>query len=155
MKKFKYLTLFLLIISFKMASAQIDTLSSDSLFNMARTAAFDQQNYPLAISISKKALAEAPDYTDVSIFLGRLYTWSNKTDSARRVFRKILTKHPKDEDASFAYGSLEYWNNNLSKALEVVNMGLKYHKESKDLLTLRAEIRADMKNNKAVKPKKK
>jgi tetratricopeptide (TPR) repeat protein len=151
MKKFKYLTLFLLVISFKMASAQIDTLSSDSLFNQARAAAFDQQNYPLAISISKRALAEAPDYTDVSIFLGRLYTWSNKTDSARRVFKKLLAQHPKEEDAYLAYGNLEYWNNNLPKALEVVNLGLRYHKQSKDLLTLRAEIRADMKNKKAAK----
>jgi Tfp pilus assembly protein PilF len=150
MKKFKYLTLFLLVISFKVASAQIDTLSSDSLFNMARTAAFDQQNYPLAISISKRALAEAPDYTDVSIFLGRLYSWSNKTDSARKVFKKVLAKHPGDEDASFAYGSLEYWNNNLPKALEVVNIGLKRHNQSKDLLTLRARIRADMKKSKVV-----
>jgi Tfp pilus assembly protein PilF len=152
MKKFKYSTLFLLVILFKMASAQTDTLSSDSLFNMARTAAFDLQNYPLAIDLSKKALAEAPDYTDVSIFLGRLYTWSDKADSARTIFKKVVTKHPDDEDGCLAYGNLEYWNHNLPKALVVVNAGLKYHKQSKDLLTLRAQIQADMGNIKAVKP---
>jgi tetratricopeptide (TPR) repeat protein len=144
--KFKYVTLFLLVISFKMASAQRGAISSDSLFNQARTAAFDQQNYPLAIILSKKALAEAPDYTDVSVFLGRVYTWSDKPDSARTIFTAVLAKHPDDEDASFAYGSLEYWNNNFPKALEVVNLALKYHNHSTDLLTLKAKILADTKN---------
>jgi tetratricopeptide (TPR) repeat protein len=143
--KFKYLTFFLLVMSFKMVSAQQDTLSSDDLFKQARTAAFDQQNYPLAISLSKKALVEAPDYTDLSIFLGRVYTWSNKADSARTIFIQVLAQHPDEEDASFAYGSLEYWNNNLPKALEVVTKGLLYHNQSKDLLTLRAQVMADMK----------
>jgi Flp pilus assembly protein TadD len=148
--KFKYLTLFLLVFSFKMASAQQDTLSSDDLFKQARTAAFDQQNYPLAISISKRALIVAPDYVDINVFLGRLYTWSNKTDSARTVFTDVLAKHPDDEDASFAYGSLEYWNNNFPKALEVVNLALRYHNKSTDLLTLRSQILADQKKgNKA------
>ena len=145
--KFKFVTLFLLVISFKMVSAQQDTVSVDGLFKQARTAAFDQQNYPLAISLSKKALITAPDYTDVSVFLGRVYTWSNKQDSARTVFTRVLAKHPDDEDASFAYGSLEFWNDNFSKALEVVNMALRYHNQSTDLLTLRAKILADFKNS--------
>ncbi len=147
--KLKYITLFLLVISFKMVSAQKDTLSSDDLFKQARTAAFDQKNYPLAISLSKKALAEAPDYTEISIFLGRVYTWSNKPDSGRTVFTEILGKHPDDEDASFAYGNLEYWNSNLPKALDLVNTGLKYHSQSKDLLLLKVQILTDLKQYKS------
>jgi YaiO family outer membrane protein len=148
--KFKYLTLFLLVISFKMVSAQRDTtLSADDLFKQARTAAFDQKNYPLAISLSKKALAEAPDYIEISIFLGRVYTWSNKPDSARTIFTGILDKHPDEEDASFAYGNLEYWGSNLQKALEIVNTGLKYHNQSKDLLLLKVDILTDLKQYKS------
>ncbi len=142
--KFKHITFFLLAMSVKMVSAQ--ELSSDDLFKQARTAAFDQQNYPLAISLSKQSLAEAPDYVDVSVFLGRVYSWSNKPDSARTVFIQVLKKHPDEEDAYLAYGNLEYWNNNSTKALEVVNLGLRYHNQSKDLLTLRAQILADLKN---------
>jgi Flp pilus assembly protein TadD len=145
--KFKLVTLFLLVISFKMVSAQQEALSADSLFSQARTAAFDKQNYPLAISLSKKALITAPDYTEVGVFLGRVYTWNNNPDSARTVFTGVLAKHPDDEDASFAYGSLEYWNNNFSKALEVVNLALRYNNKSTDLLTLRAKILTDFKNS--------
>ncbi len=148
--KFKYLTLFLLVISFKMASAQRDTtLSADDLFKQARTAAFDQKNYPLAISLSKKALVRNPDYTEISVFIGRVYTWSDKQDSARTVFNDVLAKHPDNEDASLAYGSLEFWGNNYPRALQLVNTGLKYHGGSNDLLLLKAQILTDMKQYKA------
>jgi len=145
---YKYLTFFLLTISFKMVSAQA-VLSSDELFKLARTAAFDQKNYPLAISLSKQALVKKPDYSDISIFLGRLYTWSDKLDSARTVFTGVLNKHPDNEDASLAYGSLEYWNNNSAKALQLVNNGLKYHNQSKDLILLRAKVLNDLHQYKA------
>jgi YaiO family outer membrane protein len=135
--------LFLLIISFNMAFAQ-NGLSSDELFQQARKAAFDQKDYPKAINLSKQALNRSPDYSDIRVFLGRLYTWSDKTDSARAEFNKVLSKHPDNEDAAFAYGSLEYWNNNSPKALQYVNAGLKYHPKSKDLLLLKAKVLNDL-----------
>ena len=138
-----YFSLFFLIISFKVVSAQTG-LSSDDLFIQARKAAFDQKNYPEAISLSKQALDKSPDYSEIRIFLGRLYTWSNKTDSARTEFNLVLSKHPDNEDASLAYGNLEYWNNNSVTALQYVDNGLKYHPQSKDLLLLRAKVLNDL-----------
>ncbi|KKX49940.1 tetratricopeptide repeat protein [Sphingobacterium sp. IITKGP-BTPF85] len=84
MNKFVYLSLYLF--GFPFASfGQETTLTADELFVKARTEAFDQ-NYAEAIKISKQALKQAPEYTDISIFLGRLYTWSDKIDSARTIF---------------------------------------------------------------------
>ncbi|MGZ3810879.1 MAG: YaiO family outer membrane beta-barrel protein [Mucilaginibacter sp.] len=139
-----YTSLFLLIIFAKMTSAQTG-LSSDELFQQARKAAFDQKDYPKAISLSKQALVKSPDYSDIRVFLGRVYTWSDKLDSARTQFTTVLSKHPDNEDASFAFGSLEYWNNNSPKALQYVNNGLKYHPQSKDLLLLKAKVLNDLK----------
>src|ERR1700709_424171 len=96
-----YFSLFLLIISFKVVSAQTE-FSSDDLFQQARKAAFDQKNYPKAINLSKQALVKSPDYADIRIFLGRVYTWSDKTDSARTEFNRVLSQHPDNEDASVA-----------------------------------------------------
>ncbi|HZX59621.1 MAG TPA: tetratricopeptide repeat protein, partial [Mucilaginibacter sp.] len=127
-----------------MASAQ-GGLSSDELFQQARKAAFDQKDYPKAISLSKQALTRSPDYSDIRVFLGRVYTWSDKTDSARTEFNTILSKHPDNEDAAFAFGSLEYWNNNSPKALQLVQTGLKFHPQSKDLLLLKAKVLNDLK----------
>jgi YaiO family outer membrane protein len=142
-----YIFLSLLVISFKIASAQTKP-SSDELFQQARKAAFDQKDYPKAISLSKQALIKSPDYSDIHVFLGRIYTWTDKLDSARAQFNMVLSKHPDNEDASFAYGSLEYWNNNSPKALQYVQDGLKYHPQSKDLLLLKAKVFNDLKRYK-------
>ncbi|MDB5025158.1 MAG: hypothetical protein JWP78_2913 [Mucilaginibacter sp.] len=142
-----YIFLFLLIISFQVASAQTGP-SSDELFQQARKAAFDQKDYPKAISLSKQALVKSPDYSDIHVFLGRIYTWTDQPDSARAQFILVLSKHPDHEDASFAYGSLEYWNNNSPKALQYAQEGLKYHPQSTDLLLLKAKALNDLKRYK-------
>src|ERR1700687_4327798 len=129
-----YLFLFLIVLC-KVSFGQTG-LSSDEIFQQARKAAFDEKNYPKAISLSKQALSKSPNYSDIRVFLGRIYTWSDKTDSARAEFNTVLSKHPDNQDAAFASGSLEYWNNNSPKALQYAQDGLKYHPQSKDLLLL-------------------
>ena len=145
---YKNVLLPVLLFCLTTASAQNNS-STDDLFKQARSAAFDQKNYPLAISLSKQALIKSPDYADISIFLGRVYTWSGKTDSARLTFSTLLAKHPDLEDASFAFGSLEYWNNNSARALQLVNDGLKFHPQSKDLLLLKGKVLNDLHQYKA------
>lgn len=139
-----HLSLLLLFLSFTATFAQT-TLSSDDLFQEARKLAFDNKNYAGAIALSKQALSKKPDYVDIRIFLGRLYTWSNHTDSARIQLDDVLTKHPDNEDGAIAYASLEYWNNNPTKALHIVKQGLKFHPQSTDLLLLKAKILNDLK----------
>ena len=113
---------------------------SDELFKQARSTAFDKKDYPLAINISRQALAKSPEYKDIRVFLGRLYTWSDKTDSARLEFEMVLQQDPGNEDGSLAYASLEYWNDNDAKALYIVDGGLDKHPDSKDLMLLKAKI---------------
>jgi len=67
--------LFLLSLCFGVLKAQesetkleIDTTSSDGLFQAARTAAFDQKDYPLAKRYCLKALERSPNYADIRIF---------------------------------------------------------------------------------------
>ncbi len=139
----RYFSFLILIIFVKIASAQ-DGYSSDELFQQARKAAFDQKDYPKAIALCKQALVRSPDYADIHIFLGRVYTWSDKLDSARAQFDEVITKHPDNEDAALAYGSLEYWNNNSPKALQLVQGGLNHHQQSKDLLLLKAKVLNDL-----------
>lgn len=131
-------------VSFHPLYAQ-ESLTSDVLFKNARKAAFEEDNYPKAISLTKAALVKSPDYADVRIFLGRFYTWTDKIDSARVEFQKVLEKNKGHEDGSFAYASLEYWNENSDKAKVIVNEALKFHPESKDLLFLKAKIHNDLK----------
>ena len=120
--------------------AQDGTLNSDELFLRARTEAFDNKNYPAAVGLAKQALQKSPDYTDIRVFLGRLYTWMDQPDSARMVFKQLELQNTTDEDFHLAYGSMEYWEDQNEEALRVVNRGLSSHPKSTDLLLLKAKI---------------
>ena len=138
--KIQYLLLPLLFSTIFQVSRAQTAGTSDELFQEARKVAFDQKDYAKAIMLSKAALVKSPDYADIRIFLGRLYTWNDQPDSARLTLKEVLKANPGNADASLALGSLEYWEDNSSQALEYVDTGLKTSPESKDLLLLRAKI---------------
>ena len=133
-----YLTILLILINSKVLVAQ-ESLDSDELFKLARTEAFDKSNYPKAIALSKKALESSPNYADIRIFLGRLYTWTDKPDSARLEFKKVLTLNPKNEDALSANFDVEYFNDVYPEALKIADAGLSYYPESEDFTVKKAK----------------
>ncbi len=138
-KKAFFFTLFLFSIV-QVAKAQ----TADELFASARKKAFEEKNYPEAISLAKTALKNSPDYADIRVFLGRLYTWSKKTDSARIEFTTVIQKQPNYEDAYVAYGNLEFWNDDTKKAIQIVNDGLMKIPNSEPLLLLKAKLLTDL-----------
>lgn len=127
------------------AGAQ-DTLTSDELFTQARAAAFKKKDYPEAIALSRLALTKSPDYPDIHVFLGRIYTWTHHLDSAREQFNYVLQRRPDNIDAISAFADLEYWNNNDTAALQYCEAGLKYHPDSPELLLKKARILNDMRH---------
>jgi len=122
-----------------------ETLSSDSLLQLARKTAFDEKDYDKAKAYLHRALQKSPDYADIRIFLGRIYTWTKNYDSAKLCFSQVLQKQPGYEDASIAYTDLEYWNDHNEQALQVCNAGLQYHPASEELLLRKARILNAMK----------
>ncbi|UOU98330.1 YaiO family outer membrane beta-barrel protein [Chryseobacterium daecheongense] len=129
---------FLLLLSSPLFYSQ-ENLSADELFAKARTTAFEQKDYNASIILAKQALEKAPDYTDISIFLGRVYTWNKDLASARAVFEDLGKKDIKDEDYFIAYASLEYWNDQYDKAIEILDKGLTYHPQSEALWLLKTK----------------
>ena len=120
-------------------------LSSDELFQEARKAAFDKKDYTLATELSRRALTTSPDYSDIRIFLGRIYAWWNKPDSARECFKKVLSQFPDNEDASSAYADLEYWNGHLESSLVICEKALAFHPLSEVLLLKKAKSLIELK----------
>jgi len=135
----RVLLAFLFTLTISVAFSQ-DSTSSDGLFQLARKAAFEEKNYPRAIDLSRRALAIAPGYADIRVFLGRVYTWSNMNDSARAAFQYVLSATPENEDAAAAFTDLEYWNNRYDVALKIVNNGLQYNPKSELLLIKKAKV---------------
>ncbi|MDW9379148.1 YaiO family outer membrane beta-barrel protein [Chryseobacterium sp. JV558] len=130
--------LFALLFPITMYSQQ--NLSADELFVKARNTAFEQKDYPASIALAKEALEKAPNYTDISVFLGRLYTWNKDLVSARAIFEELGKREVQDEDYFLAYASLEYWNDQNTKAIEILDKGLSYHPKSETLLLLKAKV---------------
>ena len=138
------LIVFIPILNSTTVSAQETQYNSEQLFALARTEAFEKKDYRRAISLTKQALVKSPDYADIRIFLGRLYTWSNKPDSARTEFSRVIQGNPNYEDVYLAYGSLEFWENQPGTALPLANKGLEINPRSEDLLLLKARILRDL-----------
>ena len=145
--KISFFPSFSLLLFFVVISANLhaqDTLSSDELFINARTAAFDEDDYPKAIRITKQALEISPDYSDIRIFLGRLYTWTDEVILARKEFDRVIETNPGYEDAHLAYGYLEYWNDNPERSLEIIQPGIDKNPGSKSLMMLKAKIQNNL-----------
>lgn len=136
----KHFVFLVLLLLFPINFYSQQNLSADELFQKARNAAFENKDYAASISFAKQALEIAPDYTDISIFLGRVYIWNNETESARQVFQALENKDTRDEDFFIAYASLEYWNDQNAKAKEIIEKGLSYHPKSEDLWLLKAKV---------------
>ena len=114
-------------------SLTAQNITSDDYFQMARNAAFKDKNYPLAIQLSKQALQQSPGYTDIQVFLGRVYYWSDYKDSAQTVLKAALEKEPAYEETSIAIADIEYFSDNYTGALYYIQNGLAWHPASKDL----------------------
>lgn len=131
--------LIITLISFRNGFSQTE-LSSDSLFVLAREEAYQKNNYPGAINLLKLALNKSPNYTDLRIFLGRIYTFSDKIDSARNEFQYILNTDPKNEDAINGLYDLEYWNDNYKQAQKMAELGINYYPDSASYYIKKAKV---------------
>ncbi len=140
----KYLFFFLIAFSFANLYAQ-NKMTSDDLFKQAREAAFEKKDRAQARSICYEILKRSPNYTDVEVFLARLYTWDDMYDSARAVFKKIFARDSSNYDAINAAIDLEYWSNNSEQALKYCNLGLEKYPRSEDFLLKKAKALADLK----------
>ena len=135
----RYFILISLLAASHLLKAQT-TVSSDDLFKAARNASFEEKNNDKAKQLAKQALLQSPEYADIQVFLGRLYTWTKQYDTAKNHFEKVLSYAPTNEDASIAYTDLEYWNDHYDRAMQVSNNGLVAHPNSTELLLRKAKI---------------
>lgn len=131
---------FAAVLSVSTAVAQIDTSSSDGLLKAARKAAFDEDNYPLAKTYLYKAIEKSPNYSDLRVFLGRIYTWTKNYDSARICFEEVLKQNPGYEDACMAYADMTFWNDESEKSLAICEEGIKYNPKSEGLYLKKARV---------------
>ncbi|MDE3182138.1 MAG: YaiO family outer membrane beta-barrel protein [Bacteroidota bacterium] len=134
---------FILILVFFFSAASFlnaqNHLSSDELFKEARNEAFEHKDYAKAKELAYQALEQSPNYADIDIFIGRIYSWNHQYDSARIHFTKVLNANPSNEDASLAFADLEYWNDHYQSSLDICNKALTHYPKSEEFLLRKAK----------------
>lgn len=122
--------------------------SADELLVQARQTAFEQKNYPGAIRLCQQALEGSPGYTDIRVFLGRLYFWNDQTDSARFQLDKAVKENPAHEDAAVAAASVAFFTDQYDACIAYCDGGLQHHPQSRDLLLQKAKCLTGMRRYK-------
>lgn len=117
-------------------------ISSDDYFQLARKAAFVKEDYRTAIQLLNKALGQSPGYTDIRIFLGRVYYWNKQADSSLMMLKMAIQEKPAYEDAAVAIADISYYQENYTAALAYINSGLSYNPSSKELMIRKAKCLA-------------
>jgi YaiO family outer membrane protein len=120
--------------------------SSDELFQKAREYAFKKNDYESAREFCKQALAKSPNYSDIAVFLGRLYTWDKMYDSARTILYGVIKRDPSVYDAYNAAIDVEYWSDNYVSALRISESAIKQYPKSEEFLLKKARVYGAMKN---------
>ena len=142
------LTLLSCLLTALAAGAQ-SGISADSLFRRARGEAFDQKDYAAAITTCRLAVQGSPTDPDYRVFLGRLYSWTHRPDSAREAFAQALRDHPGYEDAYLAWSNLESWNGQDRRAIALCEEGLQAQPESTVLRQQRDKLLAGLHRQRA------
>jgi YaiO family outer membrane protein len=129
----------LLLICFLSLSSLLKAQTTDELFKDARQAAYETKDFDMAKQLALQALQKSPKYSEIEVFLGRVYTWNKQYDSARFHFSKVLENEPGNEDAGVAYADLEYWNDHYEAAIKICDQGLAVNPSSEPLLLRKAK----------------
>lgn len=132
-KKSLFSLLMVLLTAFT-ALAQSTQLTAEELYEKARYAAFEENDYLQARDLLLQALEEHPDNHDYRIFLSRLHAWDSEYDDARHELMYILKDDPENREALRVIINVESWSGNDRQALNWSQKALTFYSRDKDFM---------------------
>jgi YaiO family outer membrane protein len=99
------------------------TLSSDSLYKLARYYAFNAQK-PKARSVCRYLLNKDSMASDINLLIGNTYSWDGKYDSARYFLIKVVKSKPFYYEAHTAIINVELWDGKYPEAIKFADSAL-------------------------------
>jgi len=136
--------LMLLVHGSLLAQQDLSELSVDELFEKARMAAFEQDDYAEARKIAYMALERAPNYHGIRIFVARLYNWEGNYDKARKELHYVLGKDAQNREALLTLADTENWSGNPKQALKWINIGVKHYSDDPEFMFKKASVEFSM-----------
>lgn len=122
------------------AQSPSDNLTVDEQYELAREAAFNEDNYDKARRLAYLALDKSPDYHGIRIFISRLYSWEGNYDEARRELQNVLERDEDNREALEAMINVESRSGNLEEALAATNRALGHYPRDEDFMLQRASV---------------
>lgn len=144
LNKHLILILSLFAVSVYSVSAQQNELTVDRQFELARQAAFEEENYDNARKYAYAALEKSPDYHGIRIFIARLYAWEENYDKAREELHYVLKRDPDNHNALSARLDVASWSGNYEQGLIWVNRALEYYPQDEDFLLSKAALQQQL-----------
>ena len=127
-----------LSIMLPLATLAQDELTVDQLFEQARIAAFQEENYDQARTLAYRALDRSPDYHGIRIFVARLFAWEQKYPESRKELEYVLEKDPANRRALLAMIDVESWSGNPRQAYKWAQQGLRHHPGDEEFMLAKA-----------------
>jgi YaiO family outer membrane protein len=100
------------------------TLSVDSLFNIAREKAFSG-NRKEAIQLCNLLLSQSPNYTDATVLKARIFSWEKEYSKSKEILYALL-EYKKYADAYDALLDAEIWSSNDIQAIKIADSAIFY-----------------------------
>lgn len=137
---------FLLIGSFAVYAQDMGDLTTDQLYEKARTAAFDAGDYDTARRYAYEALDLSPNYHGIRIFVARMYSWEGNYEKAEEELNYVLEKDPQNRRALTALVDTQKWSGEMEAALKTVTQGLEYYPTDTEFMLAKASVLYGMEN---------
>lgn len=136
----------IVLIGHSMAAGQDTTPepSAEDLYEKARGAAFQENNFPRARRYAREALEQNPGYHEIRLFIARIHGWEGNYTEARSEIDYILEREPGYREAWLTLAQIETWSGSATAALQVLDRGLIHHPEDEELLYQKATVLSGM-----------
>jgi YaiO family outer membrane protein len=140
----KLLLLMLLLAITGTAMAQNEELTVDRQFELARQAAFEEEDYDKARKYAYAALEKSPDYHGIRVFVARLYAWEGNYPKAREELQYVLERDPYNHNALSAMLDVSSWSGSYREGLNWVNQALQHYPQDEEFLLSKAGMQQNL-----------
>ncbi|MDX1585837.1 MAG: YaiO family outer membrane beta-barrel protein [Balneolaceae bacterium] len=145
-RKIRYhlLAILLFTVGTHAAFAQQDDLTVERQFELARQAAFEEEDYEKARAYAYAALEKSPDYHGIRIFIARLYAWEENYDKAREELHYVLDRDPNNHEALSARLDVASWSGNYKEGITWVDRALDHYPQDEEFLLAKAGLQQNL-----------
>lgn len=131
--KFLYYSIFLLFLSTTVFAQEVDV---DATLAVVKTEV-EKGNYDKALSLLEPLHAKFPENEDVTIYIGRIYSWKKDYKKAIEILSPMTDRSKPNAEALQAIVNTYYWSENWEKCIQYCDKYLATDPNSAEVLKIK------------------